>query len=50
MQIPIQILVRLRFAIEEEWNKMSEEFILKACKSFRRRDDTIINKKIDHIE
>ena len=24
---------------------MSEEFILKACKSFRRRVDTIIEKK-----
>ena len=23
-------------AIEEEWNKISKEFILKACKSFRR--------------
>ena len=26
----------LKIAIEEEWNKMSEEFILKAYKSFRR--------------
>ena len=24
----------LKTAIEEEWNKMSEEFILKACKSY----------------
>ncbi len=24
----------LKTTIEEEWNKMSEEFILKACKSF----------------
>ena len=32
-------------AIEEEWNKMSEEFILKACKSSRRRVDTIVFKK-----
>ena len=31
-------------AIEEEWNKMSEEIILKACKSFWRRVDTIIEK------
>ena len=31
-------------AIEEEWNKMSEEFILKTYKSFRRRVDTIIEK------
>ena len=36
----------LQIAIEEEWNKMSEEFILKACKSFRRRVDTIIKKKV----
>ena len=35
----------LKTAIEEEWNKMSEEFILKACKAFRRRVDTIIEKK-----
>ena len=27
----------LKTAIEEEWNKMSEEFIWKVCKSFRRR-------------
>ena len=26
----------LKTSIEEKWNKMSEEFILKACKSFRR--------------
>ena len=26
----------LKAGIEEEWNKMSEEFILKASKSFRR--------------
>ena len=32
-------------AIEEEWNKMSEEFILKAWKSFQRHCDTIIKKK-----
>ena len=36
----------LKTAFEEEWNKMSEEFILKACKSFRRRVDTIIEKKM----
>ena len=30
---------------------MSEEFILKACKTFQRRVDTIIEKKIGgHIE
>ena len=35
----------LKNAIEEEWNKMSEEFILKVCKSFRRCVDIIIEKK-----
>ena len=35
----------LKTVIEEEWNKMSEEFILKACKSFQRRVDTIIEQK-----
>ncbi len=34
----------LKTAIEEEWNGMSEEFILKACKSFRRRLDSLILK------
>ena len=34
-----------QITIEEEWNKMSEEFIFMACKSFRRRVDTIIEKK-----
>ena len=33
-------------AIEEEWNKMSEEFILKACKLFRRHVDTITEKMV----
>ena len=37
-------------AIEEEWHKMSEEFILKACKSFQKRVDTIIEKNGSHIE
>ena len=32
-------------ASEEEWNKIFEEFILKACKSFRRHVDTIMEKK-----
>ena len=36
----------LKTPIEEEWNKMSEEFILKACRSFRRRVDTRIEKKL----
>ena len=35
----------LQTAIEEEWNKISEEFILKACKSFRKRVDTISENK-----
>ena len=35
----------LKTAIEEEWNKMSEEFTLKARKSFRKHVDTIIEKK-----
>ena len=34
----------LKTAIEEEWNKMSEEFILKACKLFRKLVDTIVSK------
>ena len=34
----------LKIAIEEEWIKMSEEFILKACKLFQRRIDTITEK------
>ena len=37
-------------AIEEEWNKMSEEFILKVCKSFRRRVYAIIENNGSHIE
>ena len=40
----------LKTAIEEEWNKMSEEFILNACKSFRRHVDTIIEKNSGHID
>ena len=32
----------VKTAIEEEWNKMYEESILKWCKSFRRHVDTII--------
>ena len=39
----------LKTAIEEEWNKMSEEFILKSGKLFRRRVDTIIEKKMATI-
>ena len=36
----------LKTAIEEEWYKMSEEFILKVCKLFRRHVDTIIEKMV----
>ena len=39
----------LKTAIKEEWHKMSEEFILKAYKSFRKRVDTITEKNGDHI-
>ena len=35
----------LKIVFEEELNKMSEEFILKACKLFQRRVDTIIEIK-----
>ena len=34
----------LKTVIENEWNKISEEFILKACKSFQRHIDAIIEK------
>ena len=40
----------LKTTFEEEWNKMFEEFILKACISFWRHVDTIIEKKGGHIE
>ena len=40
----------LKIAVEEEWNKISEEFILKAYKSSRRRVNTIIEKNSGHIE
>ena len=36
----------LKTAIEDERNKMFETFILKTSKSFRRRVDTIIEKKM----
>ena len=36
----------LKTAIEEEWNKMSEEFIFMTCKSFRRYIDPIIEKMV----
>ena len=34
----------LKTAFQEEWNKMSEQFILKVCKFFRRCVDIIIEK------
>ena len=40
----------LKTAIEEEWNRMFEEFILKACKLFRSYVDTIIEKRGGHNE
>ena len=46
MHLPIEILVRLRLASEKEWNKMSEEFILNAYKSFRRLVDALIEKMV----
>ena len=36
----------LKTATEEEWNKMSKEFILKAGKSFRSHVDTIVKKMV----
>ena len=39
----------LKTTIEEEWNKMPEELILKVCKSFQRRVDTKIEKKGGYI-
>ena len=37
-------------SIEKEWNKMSGEFILKACKSFPRFTNKKIEKNGGHIE
>ena len=36
--------VEVSLSIEEKWNNISEQFILKVCESFRRRVDTIIEK------
>ena len=36
----------LKIIIEEEWNRMSEKCILKACKSFWRRVDTVTEKMV----
>ena len=48
----MQLYIQIETAIEGEWNKMSEKFILKAYKSFRRRVDTMVKKKKDggHIK
>ena len=40
----------LKTASGEEWNKISEEFILRTCKLFWRYVDTIIEKHGAHIE
>ena len=40
----------LKTAIGAEWNKMSEEFILKPFKSFRRRVDPILERNDSHFE
>ena len=40
----------LKTTIVEEWNKMSEEFILKVCKSFVGCVDTITETHSIHIE
>ena len=40
----------LKTAIEEESNEISEEFILKTCKLFKRYVDTIIAKNYGYIE
>ena len=40
----------LKPAIEEEWNKMSKEFILKSCKWVLRCFDIIIEKGGGYIE
>ena len=39
----------LKTTTEEEWNKMSEEFIFKACKSFQRGFYTITDENGDHV-
>ena len=44
MQLPIEILVRLRLLL-----RRNEKFILKPCKSFRRRVYRMIEKKMTTI-
>ena len=46
----LQIIGLLKTVFGEEWDKMSEEFILKACRSFRRWVDTIIEMKSCNIK
>ena len=36
----------LKTAVEEGWNKIPEDFILNACKSFRRCVNTLIEKMV----
>ena len=48
-QIQLPNIGLLKTAIKEEWNKMSEELILKTCKLFRRRIDTIITKMVAYL-
>ena len=40
----------LMTATEKEWNKLSEELILKTCKSLQLCADRIIEKNGGHIE
>lgn len=40
----------LKDAIREEWEKLTPEFLRKTCRSFRRRVETVIEKKGGHIE
>ena len=41
----MQLLMEILVSTEVEWNMMSEEFVLKASKSFWSHVDTIIEKK-----
>ena len=50
MQLPIQILVLLRVPFSRNGIKCLKNVILNACKSFRRRVDTITEKKYRHNE
>ena len=45
MKLPIQTLARSLRKNGNKWNKMSEKFISKTCKSFQRRVATKIEKK-----